>query len=160
MEAVGLVAGAFFGLKAAVLAIVAQAILRAIDRTDRDVSLDAISALETPTANGLPMKLMGAFKRAVTIGATVSPAFKFRNLIRDGDYNAALSVARAHSLRRSSSRSSSPLRPPSASCVHPEMAPGCSTGMADFTASGPMVRTATSAACLASATTKSTASPR
>jgi len=45
--------------------------------------LQAISAMEAPALNGLPLQLMGKFKKYLTIGVTISPAFKVRNLVRD-----------------------------------------------------------------------------
>lgn len=45
--------------------------------------LDAVSSMESVQMNGLPMKIMGVFKRMLTFGVTVAPAFKVRNLIRD-----------------------------------------------------------------------------
>jgi|GEM_PF-1853945 len=45
--------------------------------------LSAITALEFSGFGGRAMKMMGAFKRALTIGVTANPAFKIRNLIRD-----------------------------------------------------------------------------
>lgn len=45
--------------------------------------LQAISTLEAPALSGLPLKLMGKFKKYLTLGVTVAPAFKIRNLIRD-----------------------------------------------------------------------------
>ena len=45
--------------------------------------LQAVSALEAPALNGLPLQLMGKFKKYLTVGVTISPAFKLRNLIRD-----------------------------------------------------------------------------
>lgn len=45
--------------------------------------LDAITSMEAVGLSGLPMKLMGQFKRFLTVGVTISPAFKIRNLIRD-----------------------------------------------------------------------------
>ena len=44
--------------------------------------LQAISALE-PTGMGGALKLMSQFKKMLTMGITISPAFKVRNLIRD-----------------------------------------------------------------------------
>jgi len=45
--------------------------------------LQAVSALEAPALNGLPLQLMGKFKKYLTVGVTISPAFKLRNLVRD-----------------------------------------------------------------------------
>jgi len=45
--------------------------------------LTAISSLEAPALSGLPLKIMGKFKKYLTMGVTVAPAFKVRNLIRD-----------------------------------------------------------------------------
>ena len=45
--------------------------------------LTAISALEYAGLRGGIMDVMGAFKRALTMGVTASPFFKVRNLIRD-----------------------------------------------------------------------------
>jgi hypothetical protein len=44
---------------------------------------DAITAMEFAGFGGPAMKVMGAFKRWLTIGVTASPTFKVRNLIRD-----------------------------------------------------------------------------
>lgn len=45
--------------------------------------LEAITSMEAASFKGLPMRLMGAFKRALTIGVTAAPPFKLRNLMRD-----------------------------------------------------------------------------
>jgi hypothetical protein len=45
--------------------------------------LAAISSMEAPALNGLPLQLMAKFKKYLTVGVTISPAFKVRNLIRD-----------------------------------------------------------------------------
>lgn len=45
--------------------------------------LQAISAMESPSFKGLPMKLMGKAKHYLTLGVTVSPTFRIRNLLRD-----------------------------------------------------------------------------
>lgn len=45
--------------------------------------LAAVSTLEAPALSGLPLQLMGKFKKYLTLGVTVSPAFKIRNLMRD-----------------------------------------------------------------------------
>jgi hypothetical protein len=45
--------------------------------------LTAITALEYQGAQSPAMRVMGSFKRALTIGVTASPFFKVRNLIRD-----------------------------------------------------------------------------
>lgn len=50
---------------------------------DDPAVLEAISAMEAVGLSGLPMKLMGKAKHWLTLGATISPAFKIRNLIRD-----------------------------------------------------------------------------
>ncbi len=63
--------------------------------------LSAVSALESASFKGLPMKLMGKFKHYLTLGVTVSPTFRVRNLMRDSisaiaqndlSYNAAKNV--------------------------------------------------------------------
>lgn len=45
--------------------------------------LTAITAIEATPLKGLPMDVMRSFKKALTIGTTISPIFKVRNLIRD-----------------------------------------------------------------------------
>lgn len=45
--------------------------------------LTAISAMESASFQGLPMELMGKFKHYLTLGVTVSPTFRVRNLMRD-----------------------------------------------------------------------------
>lgn len=45
--------------------------------------LDAITALEFSGFSGPAMRVMGTFKRWLTMGVTASPTFKIRNLIRD-----------------------------------------------------------------------------
>lgn len=45
--------------------------------------LAAITSMEAVGANALPLKLMSKFKHFLTLGTTISPAFKLRNLIRD-----------------------------------------------------------------------------
>lgn len=45
--------------------------------------LTAISALEWAGFKGAPMQLMSRFKRYLTLGVTVGPPFRIRNLIRD-----------------------------------------------------------------------------
>ena len=64
--------------------------------------LAAVSALEAPALSGLPFQLMSKFKKYLTIGVTIAPAFKVRNLIRDTlaapaanqmDYNIAKNLA-------------------------------------------------------------------
>lgn len=45
--------------------------------------LQAISAMESASFKGLPMKLMGKAKHYLTLGVTVSPTFRIRNLMRD-----------------------------------------------------------------------------
>jgi hypothetical protein len=45
--------------------------------------LQAVSAMEAPALNGLPLQLMAKFKKYLTVGVTIAPAFKVRNLIRD-----------------------------------------------------------------------------
>jgi Large polyvalent protein associated domain 38/Large polyvalent protein-associated domain 5/ADP-Ribosyltransferase in polyvalent proteins/Large polyvalent protein-associated domain 1 len=45
--------------------------------------MTALSALEFAGMKGPAMKVMGAFKHALTVGVTASPFFKIRNLIRD-----------------------------------------------------------------------------
>jgi hypothetical protein len=45
--------------------------------------LEAISAMESASFKGLPMKVMGKFKHYLTLGVTVSPTFRVRNLMRD-----------------------------------------------------------------------------
>lgn len=45
--------------------------------------LQAISSMEAPALNGLPLQIMAKFKKYLTVGVTIAPAFKVRNLIRD-----------------------------------------------------------------------------
>lgn len=45
--------------------------------------LDAIASITTPQFDAAPMKLLGTFKRMLTVGVTISPAFRIRNLLRD-----------------------------------------------------------------------------
>ncbi len=45
--------------------------------------LTAISAMEAAPFKGVPMKVLGAFKHALTLGVTTSPPFRIRNLLRD-----------------------------------------------------------------------------
>ncbi len=47
------------------------------------LTLEAVSALTAPALNSTLLTLFGGFKRALTLGATISPAFKARNLLRD-----------------------------------------------------------------------------
>lgn len=50
---------------------------------DDDGVMTAITALESVPIGGLAMKWMGKFKHALTLGVTINPAFRVRNLIRD-----------------------------------------------------------------------------
>ena len=50
---------------------------------DDPAILDAISAMESASFKGLPMEIMGKAKKWLTMGTTVSPSFRIRNLIRD-----------------------------------------------------------------------------
>lgn len=52
-------------------------------RVDDPLTLEAISALNSPMMSGAAVKALAGFKRALTIGVTISPAFKARNLLRD-----------------------------------------------------------------------------
>jgi hypothetical protein len=45
--------------------------------------LDAITSITTPQFDAAPMKLLGTFKRMLTVGVTISPGFRVRNLLRD-----------------------------------------------------------------------------
>lgn len=45
--------------------------------------LTAISAMESASFKGLPMAVMSKFKHYLTLGVTVSPTFRVRNLMRD-----------------------------------------------------------------------------
>lgn len=45
--------------------------------------LTAISTLEAPALSGLPLEILGKFKKYLTIGVTIGPAFKINNLLRD-----------------------------------------------------------------------------
>jgi hypothetical protein len=45
--------------------------------------LEAVSSIESAGFKGLPMKLMGKFKHYLTLGVTISPSFRIRNLLRD-----------------------------------------------------------------------------
>lgn len=67
--------------------------------------LTAISAMESASFNGLPMKVMGKAKHYLTLGVTVSPTFRIRNLLRDSisaigqnemSYNALMNVAKGY----------------------------------------------------------------
>lgn len=69
--------------------------------------LTAITALEYQGAQSPAMRVMGAFKRALTVGVTASPFFKVRNLIRDSvqaigtsplGYNPAANIAQGWKL--------------------------------------------------------------
>ena len=55
------------------------------------LTLEAISALHTPMPSGWMIKALAGAKRALTLGTTISPAFKARNLLRDSI--AALAVS-------------------------------------------------------------------
>lgn len=55
------------------------------------LTLEAISAISSPWIQGSAVKALAAFKRALTVGVTISPAFKARNLLRDSI--AALAVS-------------------------------------------------------------------
>lgn len=50
---------------------------------DDPLILDAVASLEAVPFRGPAMRFFGAFKQALTFGATVSPSFRIRNLIRD-----------------------------------------------------------------------------
>ena len=52
-------------------------------QVDDHMIMDALSALNFNGYNNPAMRTAGAFKRALTIGVTISPAFRVRNLIRD-----------------------------------------------------------------------------
>lgn len=52
-------------------------------RVDDPLTLEALSALNAPMMSGAAVKALAGFKRALTIGVTISPAFKARNLLRD-----------------------------------------------------------------------------
>lgn len=52
-------------------------------RVDDPLTLEALSVLNAPVMSGAAVKALSAFKRALTIGVTISPAFKARNLLRD-----------------------------------------------------------------------------
>jgi hypothetical protein len=67
--------------------------------------LTAISAMESAQFKGLPMEIMGKFKHYLTLGVTVSPTFRIRNLLRDSiaaigqnevSYNALMNVAKGY----------------------------------------------------------------
>jgi hypothetical protein len=62
-------------------------------------TLAAISSLQYAGMNGPVMKILGGFKRALTIGVTSSPAFKIRNLIRDSIASVAISPLSANLLQ-------------------------------------------------------------
>lgn len=55
------------------------------------LTLEAISAISAPSLSGWAIKALAATKRALTLGTTISPAFKARNLLRDSI--AALAVS-------------------------------------------------------------------
>ena len=52
-------------------------------RIDDPLTLEALSALNAPMMSSAAVKALAGFKRALTIGVTISPAFKARNLLRD-----------------------------------------------------------------------------
>jgi hypothetical protein len=52
-------------------------------RVEDPFLLDAISALDASPFSGTIPKVMGKFKHALTLGVTISPTFRVRNLIRD-----------------------------------------------------------------------------
>ncbi|MER2529165.1 MAG: LPD38 domain-containing protein, partial [Candidatus Competibacter denitrificans] len=56
------------------------------------LTLEAISAISAPPLSGWAIKALAATKRALTLGTTISPAFKARNLLRDSI--AALAVSK------------------------------------------------------------------
>lgn len=52
-------------------------------RVDDPLTLEALSALNAPMMSSAAVTAFAGFKRALTIGVTISPAFKARNLLRD-----------------------------------------------------------------------------
>ena len=56
------------------------------------LTLEAISSLNSPLMDGSAIRALSAVKRALTVGVTLSPAFKIANLLRDSI--AALAVSR------------------------------------------------------------------
>lgn len=52
-------------------------------RVDDDLVLDALAALDYSGIKGVAMDVMRKFKHALTIGVTISPTFRIRNLMRD-----------------------------------------------------------------------------
>jgi len=71
-------------------------VMQAGQKTHYNVSdpltLDALSALHAPLMDGAAIRALAAAKRALTLGVTISPAFKMANLLRDSI--AALAVSR------------------------------------------------------------------
>ena len=56
------------------------------------LTLEAISSLNSPLMDGSAIRALSAVKRALTVGVTISPAFKIANLLRDSI--AALATSR------------------------------------------------------------------
>lgn len=61
-------------------------------RVDDPLTLDAVSALSSPLLNNMALKPFAFLKRALTIGVTISPAFKAANLLRDSIATMAIST--------------------------------------------------------------------
>ena len=61
-------------------------------RVDDPLTLDAVSALSAPLLNNTALKPFAFLKRALTIGVTISPAFKAANLLRDSIATMAIST--------------------------------------------------------------------
>lgn len=60
------------------------------------LTLEALSALNAPLMDGAAIRALSAAKRALTIGTTISPAFKAANLIRDSIAAIAVSKLRSN----------------------------------------------------------------
>ena len=61
-------------------------------RVDDPLTLDAVSALSSPLLNNMALKPFAFLKKALTIGVTISPAFKAANLLRDSIATMAIST--------------------------------------------------------------------
>lgn len=62
------------------------------------LTLEAISAISQPIMSGTAIKALAAAKRALTLGVTISPAFKITNLLRDSIQALAVSNLNANLL--------------------------------------------------------------
>lgn len=72
---------------------------KAYYRVDDPLTLDAVSAIAAPPLAGTALKALAWFKRALTLGITISPAFKAANLLRDSIQAISLSGVSPNAFR-------------------------------------------------------------